>query len=364
MATSRCIYRFAKKGGTRCEETCVHDTKFCALHRRLSSTALLHDVHEFLGDTEVITAKNIYECFQRFGDYTSTIQFGESVEFAFQCMEVCSHLFSHQQINDLSNELHLGIRHVKKLEQLMGIILLMTKLLRIQKFVNAIRVFQSKWRKRHVLYMGPYPAEQCVNDADVFTMESIASLPIERVFSYLDGNGQIYAFDALQLSKHVFVFHKLYNPYTRERIPDLDIIRLDKWWHKTEREEVGKNWATPLSAFVDATSEIEQRYGIYTQPEWYLRLDEFDITGVFHKFHVLAGRGSGFMNVLVDEDAFDSGDIWNSQMALATEMYRLAVAGMPENVLFYVFCLFGALASYSDIIASSIPSWITETLNM
>jgi hypothetical protein len=102
-----------------------------------------------------------------------------------------------------------------------------------------------------------------------------------------------------------------------------------------------------MEGFEAVTAQFEVLYEIHSDPVWYLELDEFQIMTVFSDFHTLAGSGCPFMDIEIEETAFDSNDVSESRMALAREMYRLAVATDVENHYFYTWCLFKTLAKVS-----------------
>ncbi len=291
------------------------------------------------------------------------------IESSFQCTEILSYLLNHESVDKLAQSLGIDYERGQKMSAIMEIVIFMRKLWTLNqqpRYVNAIQQMQRKWRRAHLPHMGPYPNEPAVNDEDIFLMEPISKFADWEVFSFKDDRGQVFAFHAKELGKHVFQFKNVFNPLTREPIAVADLRRLKKWMSifcknvLIEDTCLTKSWATPLLAFTDVTSETERRFGIFTQPEWYTDLDMYDIMNIFQQFHIYAGRSAPWMDELVEELAFEELDTVASQMALAKEMYRLVLAEGVENHLFMICCLFGSLAKVSNAIHESLPAWLWD----
>lgn len=359
-----CIHRLPKKNGARCPDDSVHDTEFCASHRRFSNKSLFYDADVFFGDEHDINVRNVFACFSRLWSKHT-----DPVRGSFVGVEILSYVMNHDSIDQLATKLGIKCERGQKNTVIMEIVITMRKLWRIQttpRYLRAITAFQNKWRDATLPDMGPFPKKPAINDEDVFTMEPLVAIEKKLLFSFIDSRGQVFAFRADFLSKHVFVFKNAFNPLTRDPISLADLQRLERWAKIYTNYVDGTNlllmktWPSPIMAFTEITSEFERSLGFFTQPMWYTRFDQYDVMKVFHEFHGLAGVGCPFMNREVEEDAFDSGDDNTSQMALAKEMYRMALDSRVENHMYYVCCLFVALASVSIDIKESLPTWIDE----
>lgn len=364
-----CIHRLPKKNGARCQFERVYDTPFCSSHRRFCGKSIFYDLDTFFGDETELTARNVFSCFSRIWS-KSTDSDVSAVESSFRGIEILSYILNHKSIDSLAAQLGIQYERGQKQAAVMEIVLLMRKLWRIHttpRFVKAISFLQRKVKRAILPDMGPYPNEPAINKEDVFTFEPLNMIDPKKIFSFRDDRGQVFAFHAGELTKHVFVFRNAFNPLTREPLALSDLIRLRKWANIYTKEPmndtvVAKTWATPTLAFTEITSEFERILGIFTQPTWYTELDQYDIMRVFTGYHKLAGRGCPFMSCDAEEEAFESGDPLASSMVLAKEMYQVATQLDVENHLYYVCCLFVALGDVSTEIADSLPQWIFDVV--
>jgi hypothetical protein len=293
----------------------------------------------------------------------------DPVEGSFVGMEIMSYILNHETVDMLATKLNIKYERGQKHTVIMDIILLMRKLWQVEnspRCIAGIIYLQQKWRKAILPDMGPYPNEPAVNEEDIFTMEPLTTIDKNKLFSFRE-NDQVFAFDASHLAKHVFVFKNTFNPLTREPIRLKDMLRLQKWTSIyikdiADQAVVTKTWETPMMAFTEITSDFEREFGIFTQPQWYTVLDQYDIMTVFREYHRMAGRGSSFMDRQAEEEAFDQGDPIVSQMTLAKEMYQMIVRDDADNRMYYVCCLFSALASVSIELDDSLPHWIHDVV--
>ncbi len=365
-----CIHRLPKKNGVRCSDSRVHGTAFCASHRRFCGKAIFYEVDTFLGDETELTATNIFSCFSRIWTKYQGDSDISAVKSSFVGMEILSYIMNHNSIDSLANQLGISYERGQKQTAIMEIVLLMRKLWQVQttpRLVKALTVFQRKIKRAILPDMGPYPMEPAVNNEDIFTLEPLTMIDPSKVFSFRDHRGQVFAFHAGELAKHVYVFRNAFNPLTREPLALSDLIRLRTWANIYTKEPIDdtvitKTWSTPMLAFTEITSEFERSHGIFTQPAWYTAFDQYDIMTVFVEFHKSAGRGCPFMSCEAEEEAFESGDPMASSMVLAKEMYRLVTDADADNHMYYVCCLFVALSQVSVEIADSLPQWVYDVV--
>ena len=332
---------------------------------------MLHALDCFLGNDEQLTHSNVYSCFKRFWTEYDTDDVC-IVKSSFDCVDMICYIHNHKGVEDLACSLGLDEERLQKASLAMDIVLAMRKIWTIDQkplLVDAVVALQRKWR-RHLNstdVMGPYPSQPAVNTEDIFTLEPLSTLPANKIFSFKDATDQVFAFNAMELSAHVFKFDHTFNPYTRLEIPTKDLHRLRRWFRKQPVIPDVANAAdavaaqiTPMQAFTQVTSEFELTYGLFTQPQWFVALDEYEIMSIFQRFHRLAGHGCPFMDIQVDDTAFETGNVVASQLGMAQEMHRMITEGSHPYTFFYVCCLFTILCDFSHPIQMSIPAWVYD----
>ena len=99
--------------------------------------------------------------------------------------------------------------------------------IRIQKTFRGFLVRESEKLR------GYEDATHCNNSTDFYTLESIAEIPHELLFSYRDANGFAYGFNILSLVSMFKRNRKLVNPYNREDIPFFVLQRLFSVYKKS-----------------------------------------------------------------------------------------------------------------------------------
>lgn len=153
--------------------------------------------------------------------------------------------------------------------------------------LQAIRRLQARVRSKRLQLNGPYPTVAAVNDSDPFTLEELVHCETADVFSYADSKGNVYAFLANEMQRFVEKTGA-WNPYTREAIDAVDILRLRKLIHskpatKTQAKPAKSDagWRTVRDAFCDVCIEMDL-YGFYTSIDWFTKLSLDDIFAISH----------------------------------------------------------------------------------
>ena len=200
-----------------------------------------------------------------------------------------------------------------------------------------------------------------VNDTDIFTLEPITSLSESSIFRYTDYGGKTYAFSAPELEYSVRNIGP-YNPYTRERIPRHDILRLASMMGTSVTriptplpEDL---WKTCGDAYTDVLYYYEA-LGFRSQVEWFANLKPTHIFEIFYGFHA---------NIAVAEDVtfFDLNKIDRSvartpldlHFVLAKAMLELVQAKTHPMQFYYICNFFLSAARVSRNIYRSLPTWL------
>jgi len=379
--------------GCACKEATVHDTLFCSSHRKHMSQSVQHDLNRMLKQEDCIKHTNIYVCLDNLWSYNTaneeavkeaatkeaatkeTSSLGKyRLDKAFLAVELIGFVADHSHVNMLGDSLGINIRKIKT-AAIFDIVSLFWNIWLIGQDVkktHALSVVQRRWRERQTALMGPWPNVASVNDTDSFTQEKLQNIYNRAdklsVFSYRDTNGNVYGFCGRSLGEYVFKYNNTYNPFTREGIPAADIKRLHKLWltyaNPSEQALPIQNYGrpqlqNPSIAFTEVVSVLESRFNIYCQPQWLLSLNEFDIMGIFARFHGTIGIGhTRYMNRQAEEDAFDLNPPTSSQLVLATEMlYMFSCEPSPSRI---VYSLIQSIAHFSIHLQASLPEWVFD----
>jgi hypothetical protein len=184
------------------------------------------------------------------------------------------------------------------------------------KFSNYAIKIQSIFRGHLIRHFnnlkGPGIKNECVNETDFYTLESLKDLDKSQFYSFKDKDGFIYGFDICSLYNMIVKEKQKQNPYNRNELPiqkiykDIkNIIKLSKLFGKKINIELDND----LSQF-SQEKQVEMRaltifqkideYGFITDAKWYLNLDRIKL--------------KKFINELVD--------IWQYRAQISNETKR------------------------------------------
>lgn len=367
----RCIYRASKAAGVACELACVHNTNFCASHRRFFNMKLYSDIHVIIGEEQHLRSDNLYECIVRYWR-SQPVATQCNVDIAFQTIDILSYLLNHESLSRISAELKLnGLAKAKKatLNVLISVMWKVWCMSKSKTAMTALSVAQRNWRQKRMAIMGPRPDPSFdssrINDADPFTMEAISSLPPTRVFTYTDPMdvSRIYAFDVHALHDSVYNFNQMTNPFTKVAYPPDMLRRLGAWRTRTARhlpsayaKPERTTWQTSMQAFTELASILEETHGIYLQPSWFMHFDQDNIMSVFRMFRNLVGS-TPFMNPQEEVRAYVTRVVEESHYALVRETIKLLKA---DGNTFQTCTVIVCLAHHSYDFSKSLPEWVYD----
>lgn len=255
--------------------------------------------------------------------------------------------------------------------------------------ISALSALQRRWRERQaerrLNKRGPWPRVPAQNDADPFTLDDLADIPAEDVFSYRDQHGSVYAFRATHLAHYAFnnptTSGPPKNPYTRDVIPEADVDRLHELVYGRPRngpeaaagapavgadigpmgEDLTALWRTPRDAY-SYTLYFFEREGFYCDVDLFLRLTSDEIVRIFHFFHENT-QGVVSPNSLMSIEACYAAvpeAVHNpGAMAFAFCRQLLGLIRSTRGDKFFLLCnLFMALAVVNRRIGRSMPRWV------
>lgn len=191
--------------------------------------------------------------------------------------------------------------------------------------INKIKNYWKKYlnNKRLSIY-GPgfLSKSSCINQEDCFTMEDINDIPDKFFFSIKDKKNCIFFFDVRTFNK--LMSKKKINPYTREPIDDISILKFNK-----RKEYMKQN-------NIDIIFPEELEYIKNLSPEQKIQNKIFSIFQTIDELNVMAGgtKLSWFNNLNVSQlkkyyRVLE--DVWNYRASLSLSQKKEIV---PENNMF------------------------------
>lgn len=340
----QCIFRY--KTGQRCNVLCEKSSECCCQHKRSFRT-----YHTYLCDLPDLLCYNdlqdIYSRVHNKGNVTEL--FGNiftTKELLGFCQKLGLQLNSRSQKSDIVHGLVQALHRFHEA---------FNKTCSIR---NAIRYLQSKVKQS----IGTSALSEAkhtktpINETDIFTLEPISSLPSESIFTYEDGHGSVYAFSAPDLDYSIRTLGP-WNPYTREVIPEADLIRLSAILDKSGRKAtpmLEDLWRTPSDAFTYVLHYFEQ-HGFRCEVEWFLKLRPLHIIHIFYHFHALA---MPYSDSFFDLDLMNEVSHDDLPFALAKAMLELIKAESHPRQFYLICNFFVSAARVSKAIHRSLPNWI------
>lgn len=367
MASS-CIYRIPKHAGACCQEACTHSTRFCASHRRYSNQPIFRSIAQLMGTEAKIDHSNIYTCLAGFFDARGARKGGlAAIDLAFEAADMLGYLLSHAHIHNIAQRLQIPCE-TRKQRTVMSIVASMWRVWCFAQrpaAIAALAHLQNRWRAgQNTPAMGPWPGHPAVNHVDPFTLEDLQDLPKGNVFSLREQH-KIYAFDMKPLYEHVFVQGVRNNPYTREPLRPSDIQRLERCMRlrfgtqpPPTKNVLVKRWDTPGQAATEMTIEIEQLFGVFLQPQWFMHLQYTEVVSIFDQFHRLS-RELGDHYFIVNTETGHQ-----PLISLVRECLFLATHDMNIQKTFLVCCALAAMAAQVPAVDAALPDWVLDAAGM
>ena len=367
------MYHIAKRAGQRCPEVATHDTGFCSSHRRCCNQAtFFSNISLFMNGAPKLHAKNIYSCLNSLWSSYSDMS-SSRLDIAFDGVELLAYVLDHQAIIAIGKRLSIPLRPHKAVAafDIVYIMWNVWHLGRRERFVCALVVAQRRWRenRRRVLarYRGPWPEQLAINETDPFTMENVADLPLDSMFSFRGTRDEIYTFSGAEFLTYVYYHGNRTNPLTRERLDDGVITRLHAWavlhdcWKRVDEPAHD----TPTTVLTFAVAELERIHGICIHPAWLLELDEMHVVSIFSQYHLRLqayGPNVVYLDRQAEIDSFEADNPGPSQIALGREMITMIQAEEPTS--FYVCNLVLVLANFCPDLRASLPEWVRDAAEM
>ena len=107
------------------------------------------------------------------------------------------------------------------------------------------------------------------NETDPFTFDSIEDIPFNERFGFKDAYGRVYIFNAIEFD-HFIETNGLWNPYTRDILPDYIKTRLKLLmiYHGLSKKNKETRWLTPIHAYTEV-SQLMEKVGFYNNVTWF-----------------------------------------------------------------------------------------------
>lgn len=224
--------------------------------------------------------------------------------------------------------------------------------------LKALQKIQYDWRKyykdKRAEDRGPWPQVSSINKEDPITLEDLSEVDETTVWSYYDTKGHVYAFLANKL-QHFIDTNGPWNPYTREPFSSEDLARLQRTVRRLPTESFQIVWRNPQDAFADVLHSYE-RYGFYTNIEWFLQLTPSDIIHIYQHMREDPYVPMYMFTYQLLEDKILENPDEGAHMALAKDMKYLMESN--HTMKFYLVCnVFVALAQVCPTLRTTLPQW-------
>ena len=350
---TKCIYR--KKNFHICSKTIIKNTYFCCKHIHSKKKHLYKVFYKIFSDKSELEFHNIYEMYIYIVEKT---QGGDDEDFTYILF---FDLLKNIPIVKLSDYYKKYINYddvfnIKKGNMYRQIYLLCknTRLFSNKCNINIFADFQNIIKYR--ILSNKNSGTNFLNDDDVFTSVNVCDIPQRKLFTIKDAKG-IYGFDIVEFE--YFVRKCLddnvipYNPYTREKIDDENIWRLNmkiKYQNISKKKEECR-WTTEMNAYTDLSIEIERR-GFYNNPEWFKKMSKQDLLKCIKLFRDFSNNieesKKYFLNI--NDESFTY-DFCKESIKMFHEC----------NTNFYILCCnyMKSLALCSNDFYNNSPEWLS-----
>lgn len=179
--------------------------------------------------------------------------------------------------------------------------------------LSYINKIQRWWRffgpikQRRRQGLGRWIPEICNNQTDFYSMEDIANISKSSLFSFIDGDNMLYAYDVKSLySLLESNTGEALNPYNRQPFSSSVLNKAKAFISWCRKKRIDTKWtpiepATPDQRLQLRVTDIFQKLdqlNYYTNPEWFLKMDIDDHRCFYVELH----------------------DIWYHRAGLAPEM--------------------------------------------
>ncbi len=248
---------------------------------------------------------------------------------------------------------------------------------------------RSPWRQIQQQGLGFLSRDQCRNDTELYSLESIQSIPRLYVFSYLDTKANLWCFDIRSLAQILYVGSHKENPYTRESFSErtLDKIRSRLSWLRRRKYTIF------YPSGVEMTQEqlwnqkildllmIVESFGYHVSSDWIKQMSVSDHKTFYTTFYNLWYTRLGLTTY--ERDSILPGQMtllkrffkvspfhmhsvsqtkswWERSTVGLIEVFLTKAADKERQKLCALYCMMAFVASNED--AAEAYPWIVATL--
>lgn len=343
----------------RCLKSCCDHKKYCMKHLK-KQKYILEIIDKSWGTAKKSEAEYIYDLLYYIYnndtydiDSNSVLDNSESNKRKLFCSTM-NYLFSRDHLETILQSMKyskISCGKNAKILEIHDIVYNTMKFGYQESYVIKIQRFARKYIYRVVT---KYQRNVASNDEDPFTLEKIENIPMSNLFSYMDSNGRIFAFNAIELDYYIRYHNKL-NPYTRINFDAVTISRLQlfmKYNNLVSKKHNYYSWNTPLQAYTDVSYALEKA-GFYNDVEWLSQLSYHDCVNIIKVFIDMS------QDIPNSENFFQRDFDLNPssyQYDFSAEIMKL-FAKADENYLLCCYII-KAISLYSDGFYNSMPSWL------
>ena len=344
----KCICR-NKRSFNVCKKNSNKNSVFCKTHA--DNNIIIYKIyHKIFGAKTHITMNDIYNLYKYITDNINDIDYEEEKPgFLFiEMLKIIPY-----KILLLICKKYLQKKRYKKKELYEFLHELNEKTYKISN-KHKIKIIQDKYK--FYLLSRDIDSDAIINTDDLFSCEDINSIPKNRLFIINDIDG-CYAFDVVELDFFIKTCKaeekEPYNPYTRTKLSDDIIWKLDKFieYNNITPRELGYRWDNNMHAFTDLSIELERR-GFYNSPEWLNKISIDDILKTvkyFKDFSLEIEESNKYFNNISDSNTVF--DFCKEGIKMLKEC---------KDDLYILCCNFiKSLAMCSNDFYENIPTWMS-----
>ena len=272
-----CIYR--KKNFHMCNKTIIKNTYFCCNHIHSKKKHLYKHFYHIFNNNSEIFFHDIYKIYIYIVENSHC---DDNDDFIYILFFDLLKMIPKVKLSDYY-KIYINFKdppNIKKYEIYRQIYLLCKNTHTFSKKCNVNILTEFQNIAKYKILSNINSGTNFLNDDDVFTSVNISDIPPRKLFTIKDIKG-VYGFDIVEFE--YFIRKCLdddvipYNPYTREKIDDDNIWRLNMKikYHNISKKTDECRWKTEMNAYTDLSIEIERR-GFYNNPEWFKKMSKQD----------------------------------------------------------------------------------------
>lgn len=264
---------FWKKHGQRCCNKISALNKYCKLHRKkyqyifeiMQKINCEQDIYEVL--------KYIYDndTYDMDGKYIKNDMENKKELFA----NIINYLFSFTKLTYILQKMLIKTHSNKQkcIQYLHDVLYNTYTISKESSNIQKIQILQRCMKNMLHNVVTQYNADKAENCEDPFTFDSIDDIPEILKFSYKDGHGHVYIFNAIEFEYFIRENGK-WNPYTKEELSESVVNRLYilmQYNNLKKKNDTDIQWQTNLHAFTEV-SQLMEKMGFYNDVVWFNKL--------------------------------------------------------------------------------------------